>query len=120
MFLNNPFQLLFLSFPRRPVSKSGNCSNHVTTRSIAVSSNCRIAKFLDQCKHVKAVGSSNVSKQNASNVSSVSKLVEQLTVSKPVCSTIANKNNICNVSIVSQRVKPLNVSKFMSSCNVRS
>ena len=64
---------------RRPVSKSGNCSNHVTARSIAVSSNCRIVKCLDQCKPVKAVCSSNVSKQNACHVSSVSKLVEQLT-----------------------------------------
>ena len=64
---------------RRPVSKSGNCSNHVTARSIAASSNCRIVKCLDQCKPVKAVCSSNVSKQNACNVSSVSKLAEQLT-----------------------------------------
>ena len=49
MFLNNPFQILFLfSFKEddflpltnvgRPVSKSGNCSNLVTARSIVVAS----------------------------------------------------------------------------------
>ena len=64
--------------------------------------------------------SSNVSKQNDCNVSSVSKLVKPLTVSKPVCSTIISKSNIWHASIVSQHVKPLNVSKSMSSCNVRN
>ena len=63
---------------------------------------------------------SNVSKQNACIVTSVSKFVESLTVSKPVCSTIVSKSNNYNSSIVSQHVKPLNVSKSMSSCNVRS
>ena len=73
----------------RPVSKSGNCSNHVTARSIVVLSNVRggVKRFY-QCKPVKAVCSSNVSKQNVWNVTSVSKLVKPLTVSKPVCSTI--------------------------------
>ena len=105
----------------RPASKSGNCSNHVTARSIVFWSNVSgHVKRLYQCKPVKAVCSSNVSKQNACNVSSVSKLVKPLTVSKPVCSTIESKSNICNASIVSQHVKPLNVSKSMSSCNVRS
>ena len=99
----------------RPVSKSGNCSNHVTVRSIVVSSN---VKRLYQCKPVKAVCSGNVSKQNDCNVSSVSNLVKSLTVSKPICSTIVSKSNICNASIVSQHVKLLNVSKSMSSCNV--
>ena len=103
----------------RPVSKSGNCSNHVTARSTVVSSNVSgHVKRLYQCKHVKAVCSSNVSKQNYCNVSSVSKLVKPLTVSKPVCLTIVSKSNIFNASIVSQHVKPLNVSKSMSSCNV--
>ena len=64
-----------------------------------------------QCKHVKAVCSSNVSKQNACNVSSVSKLVKPLTVIK---------SNICNASIFSQNVKPLHVRKSTSSCYVRS
>ena len=73
-----------------------------------------------QYKPVKAVCSSNVSKQNDCNVSSVSKLVKPLTVSKPVCSTIVSKSNFCNASIVSQYVKPLNVSKSINSCNVRN
>ena len=71
-----------------------------------------------QCKHVKAVCSSNVSKQNDCNVSSVSNFVKPLTVSKSVCSTIVSKSNIYNVSIVSQHIKPLSVSKSMRSCNV--
>ena len=105
----------------RPVSKSRNCSNDNTTRSIAVLSNVSgHVKRLYQCKPVKAVCFSNVSKQNDCNVSSVSKLVKPLTVSKPVCSTIVSKSNICNASIVRQHVKPLNVSKFMNSCNVRN
>ena len=105
----------------RSVSKSGNFSNHVTARSIVVSSNVSgHVKRLYQCKPVKAVCSSNVSKQNDCIVSSVSKLVKPLNVSKPVCSTIISKSNICNASIVSQHVKPLNVSKSMSSCNVRN
>ena len=100
----------------RPVSKSGNCSNHVTARSIVVSPNVSgHVKRLYQCKPVKAVCSSNVSKQNNCNVSSVSKLVKPLTVGKLVCSTIVSKSNICSASIVSQHVKPLNVSKSMSS-----
>ena len=61
MFLNNPFQILFLfSFKEddflpltnvgRPVSKSGNCSNLVTARSIVVASNVsEIVKRLYQC-----------------------------------------------------------------------
>ena len=103
----------------RPVSKSGNCSNHVNSRSIVVSSNVSgHVKRLYQCKPVKAVCSSNFNKQNDCDVSSVSKLVKPLTVSKSVCSTIVSKSNICNASIVSQHVKPLNVSKSMSSCNV--
>ena len=105
----------------RPVSKSGNCSSHVTARSIVVSSNgSGHVECLYQCKPVRAVCSSNVSKQNDCNVSSVSKLVKPFTVSKPVCSTIVNKSNNCNASIVSQHVKPLNVSKSVSSCNVRN
>ena len=103
----------------RPVSKSGNCSIHVTARSIVVSSNVsRHVKLLYRCKPVKAACSRNVSKQNVCNVSSVSKLVKPLTVSKPVCSTIVSKSNICKVSLVSQHVKPLDVNKSMSSCNV--
>ena len=103
----------------RPVSKSGNCSNHVNSRSIVVSPNVSgHVKRLYQCKPVKAVCSSNFNKQNDCDVSSVSKLVKPLTVSKSVCSTIVSKSNICNASIVSQHVKPLNVSKSMSSCNV--
>ena len=39
--------------------------------------------------------SSNVSKQNACNVTSLSKLVKPLTVSKSVSSTILSKSNIC-------------------------
>ena len=105
----------------RPVSKSGNCRDHVTARSIVVWSNVSgHVKRLYQCKPVKAVCSSNVSKQNACNVISVSKLAKPLTVSKPVCSTIVSRSNICNASIVSQNVKPLNVSKSMSSCNLRN
>ena len=109
MFLNNPFQLLFL-FPLRrmiflhlhvcqPVSKSGNCSNHVAARSILVSSNVsgHVKRFY-QCKPVKAVCSGNVSKQNACNVSSVSKLVKQLTVTKPVCSTFVSKSKVLSVN----------------------
>ena len=105
----------------RPVSKSENCSNHVTARRIVVSSNVsgHVKRFY-QCKPVKAVCFSNVSKQNACNVSSVSKLVKPLTVSKPVCLTIVSKSNICNASIISHHVKPLYVSKSMSSCNVRN
>ena len=105
----------------RPVSKSGNCSNHVAARSIAASSNIsgHVKRFY-QWKPVKAVCSSNVSKRNSCNISSVSKLVKPLTVTKPVCSTIVSKSNICNASIVSQHVNPLYVSKSMSSCNVRN
>ena len=58
-------------------------------------------KLLYQCKPVKAVYSSNVSKRNACNVSGVNKLLKLLAVSKPVCSTITSKCNICNASIVS-------------------
>ena len=67
----------------RPVSKSA------AARSIVVLSNVsgHVKRFY-QYKPVKAVCSSNVSKQNACNVSSVSKLVKSLTVSKPVCSTL--------------------------------
>ena len=123
MFLNNLFQLFlfpFSFFPSLtnvflPVSKS------VTARSIVVSSNVsgHVKRFY-QCKPVKAVCSSNVSKQNACNVSSVSKLVKPSTVSKPVCSTIVSKSNTWNASIVSQHVNPLYVSKSISSCNVRN
>ena len=92
----------------RPVSKFGNCSNHVIARSIVVSSNISgTVKCLYQCKSVKTVCSSNASKQNVCNVSSVSKPVEPLTAIKPVCSTIVSKSNISNVSTVSQHVKPL-------------
>ena len=105
----------------RPVSKSGNCSNHVIARCIVILSNVRgNVKRLYQCKPVKGVCSSNVSKQNACNVSSVSKLAELLTVSNPVCPTIVSKTNISNASIVSQHIKPLNVSKSMRSCNERN
>ena len=105
----------------RPVSKSGNCSNHVTVRSIVVSSNVSgHVERLYQCKPVKVVCSRNVNKQNDCIVSGVSNLVKRLTVSKPVCSTIVSKSNICNASIVSQHIKPLKVSKSMSSCNVRN
>ena len=62
------------------VSKSGNCNNHVTNRGTAASSNvCETEKRLYQCKPVKAVCSSNVSKQNVCNVRSVSKFVKPLT-----------------------------------------
>ena len=102
MFLNNLFQLFlfpFSFFPSLtnvflPVSKS------VTARSIVVSSNVsgHVKRFY-QCKPVKAVCSSNVSKQNACNVSSVSKLVKQLTVSKPVCSTVLSKSKVLSVNM---------------------
>ena len=47
----------------RPVRKSGNCSNHVTTKSIVASSNASgHVKRLYKCKLVMAVCSSNVSK----------------------------------------------------------
>ena len=61
----------------RPVPRSGNCSNHVTARSIVVYSNVsgNVKRFY-QCKPIKAVCSSNVSKQNACNVSNISKLVK--------------------------------------------
>ena len=53
----------------QPASKSGNCSNHVTTRSIVVSSivSEHVKRFY-QCKPVKAACSSNVSKQNACKI----------------------------------------------------
>ena len=103
----------------QPASKSGNCSNHITARIIVLSSNVNgHVKRLYHYKPVKAACSSNVSKQNARNVSSVSKFVKPLTVSKPVCSTIVSKSNISNSSIISQHVKPLYISKSMSSCNV--
>ena len=97
----------------RPVSKS------VAARSIVVLSNVsgHVKRFY-QYKPVKAVCSSNVSKQNACNVSSVSELFKPLTVNKPVCLTIVSKSNICNMSIASQHVNPLYVSKSMSSRNV--
>ena len=56
------------------VSKSENCSNHGTARSRFSSSVSGPVKLLYQCKPVKAGCSSNVSKQKACNVSSVSKL----------------------------------------------
>ena len=100
----------------QPVSKSGNCNNHVIARSIVVSSNVSgHVKCFYQCK---PVCSSNVNKQNTCNISSFSKLVKPLTVSKPVSSTIISKSNIFNASIVSQHINPLYVSKSMSSCNV--
>ena len=74
-----------------PVAKSGNCSNHVTARSIVVLSNVNeIVNHLCQVMSSN-VCSSNVGKQNACNVNSVSKLVEPLTVSKPVYPTIVSK-----------------------------
>ena len=72
-----------------------------------------------QCKPVKAVCFSNLSKQNACDVCSVSKLDKPLTISKP-CLTFVSNSNICNASIVRQTVKPLNVSKSMISYNVRN
>ena len=75
---------------------------------------------MHQCRPIKDVYSCNVSRQNASNISSFSKFVKPLTVSKSVCSTIVSKVNICNVSIVTQQVKPLNVSKSIDSFNVRN
>ena len=111
----------------QPVSKSGNCSNHDTARSRFLSNVSGPVKILYQCKTVKAVCSSNVSKQNASNVSCVSKLVNPLTVhkrvnpltaNKTVCSTIVSKSNTCDAIIVSQHVKLLNIIKSMSSCNI--
>ena len=104
-----------------PVSKSGNCNNHVNNTSIVVLSNVSgYLKRFYQCKPVNTVCCRNISKQNAYNVSSVSKFVKLLTVSKSVCSTIVSKSNVCNASIFSQHVKPLKVSKSMSSCNVRN
>ena len=76
-----------------PVAKCGNCSNHVTARSIVVLSNVNeIVNCLGQVMSSN-VCSSNVSKQNACNVSSVSisKIVAPLTVSKLVYSTIVSK-----------------------------
>ena len=71
----------------RAVSKSLNCSDHVTSRRILVSSKVSgHVKRLHQCKPIKAVCSSNVSKQNACNVRSVRKLTKPSTVSKPVSS----------------------------------
>ena len=91
-----------------PLTNVTNCSNHVIARSIVVSSNISgTVKRLYQCKSVKTVCSSNASKQNVCNVSSVSKPVEPLTAIKPVCSTIVSKSNISNMSTVSQHVKPL-------------
>ena len=58
--------------------------------------------------------SSNVSKQNACNVTSLSKLVKPLTVSKSVSSTILSKSNICNTSIVRQHVTPLKAHQQIS------
>ena len=73
----------------RTVSISVNCNNHVTSRSILISSYVSgHVKRLYHCKPVKIICFSNVSKQNACNVSSVSELVKSLTVSKPVCSTL--------------------------------
>ena len=81
----------------QPVSKSGNCSDHATARSIVVSSNISgHIKRLYQCKLVKVVCSSNIRKRNACNVSSVRKLVKPLTVSKPVCSTFVIKREYCH------------------------
>ena len=76
-----------------PVSKSA------AARSIVVLSNVsgHVKRFY-QYKPVKAVCSSNVSKQNACNVSSVSKLVKQLTVTKPVCSTFVSKSKVLSVN----------------------
>ena len=72
-----------------PVSKSGNCSNHVAAINTVVLPNVSgIVKRFYQFNSVKTVCSSNVSKQNSCNVSSVSKLAKPLTVNKPVCSTI--------------------------------
>ena len=76
----------------RPVSKSGNCRNHVTARSNVVLSN--VSGHIKRLYQWKPVCSSNVSKQNACNVSSVSKLFKPLTVRKPVCLTIVSKSNM--------------------------
>ena len=76
----------------------------MTARSTLVLSNVSgTVKRWYQCRLVKAVCSSNISKEITSNVSSVSKLVKTLTVSKPVCSTIVSKGDICNASIASQQ-----------------
>ena len=56
--------------------------------------------------------SSNVSKQNACNVTSLSKLVKPLTVSKSVSLTILSKSNI--TSIVRQHVNPLKAHQQIS------
>ena len=107
-----------------PVDLPLNLETVVTMSLLKVSLFCLMlsghVKRLYQCRPVKAVCSSNVSKQNDCIVSSVSKLVKPLTVGKPVCSTILSKSNICNASVVSQHIKPLNVSKSMSSCNIRN
>ena len=76
------------------VTKSWNCSSHVTSRSIVVSFNLsRHVKHLYRfdLTPVKSVCSDNVSKQNVCNVSSFSKPVKPLTVSKPVCLRIVLK-----------------------------
>ena len=64
----------------------------MTARSILVLSNgSGTVKRSYQCRLVKAVCSSNISKEITSTVSSVSKLVKTLTASKPVCSTIVSE-----------------------------
>ena len=44
-------------------------------------------------------------------------LVKPLDIIKPVCSSNASKRNVCNASSVSQIIKPLNVSKTVYTNN---
>ena len=91
----------------RPVFK------YAAAKSIFVSSNVSgHVKVFYQYKAVKYVCSSNVSKQNACNVSSICKLVEPLTGSKSVCSTIVSKSNIVT------RVLSFNTSTHYMSVNL--
>ena len=99
----------------RPVSKSGSCSNHVTARSIVVSSNVSgHVKRMYQCKPVKAV----VRKSNVCNSSIVSQQVKPLNVSKSMSSCNVRSRNIHMVNSVSYHTKPLSDGKSDCSRNV--
>ena len=87
------------------ISKYLNNTNRVIATSTLVAINT--CKVFYQCGPLKVTCSSNASKWNNHNGSSVGKLAKPSTISKPICSTIVSKGNICNERILSQHVKPL-------------
>ena len=97
-------------YQRKPASNMKLVSIHVSP--VYADSFSEFVKLLNVSK---PTCSSNATKRNVGNASSVDQFTKPLNVSKTVCPSKATKRNVCNASSVSQLIKPLNVNKTICS-----